>query len=221
MATEQDTISRPGLGKAVLVPGISGCGLGCLGTLLLCSAALSLGFAILPVNTAFLGGAAGFAVVLTTAIVSRARRRKPPWRLFIAETAAIAVILLAYFSWDTPRYVFQCVFGEPIPRSVRIIRAGYDEHPMDPSAWIHFTASPQDVCALVRTSQLAPAPGADPGQAGGDFRPKWWTPAELRPPAQLFSREFFHRDHTDIVSYVVGVWVDARTNEAYGYYISF
>jgi hypothetical protein len=214
--TEEEKQTQPGIGKTVLLPGCSGCGLGCLGTLLLCLAAMALGLAIVPVNTAFLGGVAGFVVVFATAIAARIKGKAPPWHVFFSEIAIIAALLFGFFLWDTPRYVYSCVLGDPIPSSVKIIRAEYEEHPMDPSAWIHFSATPRDMAMLIATNQLTPV---YPGRTTVGSYPDWFKHKEL-PGARNFQKEVPHSEHTNHTAYVIGLWINDKTNEAYGYYIS-
>jgi hypothetical protein len=212
MPTEPKSNTEPGLGRSVLLPGCMGCSLGCLGTLALCAGAAALGFAILPFNTALFAGLAGGLLILITALVARIKGRRRPWRLFAAELTAVVLLLMAFFLWDTPRHAFRCVMGDRIPGSVRILRAEFFEHPMDPVAWVHFEASPSDLSALLRGAELEPDPDAKPDQPALNVQPGWWRPANLDPAPTLFTRKWEGSP--------VGVWVSARTNEGYGYHIS-
>ncbi len=219
--TKEKKQTQPGIGKTVLLPGCSGCGLGCLGTLLLCLAAMTLGFAIVPFNTAFLGGVAGFVVVLATAIVARIKGRSPPWRVFFGEIVIIAALLLGFFLWDTPWYVYRCVLGDPIPSSVKIIRAEYEEHPMDPSAWMHIKISPSDLPSVIAKNNLTPDHHPPKDRYALNTQPAWWKPLEFGANARLFKKDGYRTDYTGSISYVVGIWVNEETNEVYGYYINF
>jgi hypothetical protein len=204
--------------KSIILPGCSGCGLGCLSTFGLCLAATAMGFTLLPINTAFLGGLAGMAIVLITAAVARARRKPVPWMIFLTEIAAVAIILPAVFAWDTPRYIYNCIFAGKQPPSINIIRSEYEES-IDPSAWIHFNISPTDMLTLIKTSELRldQHPPKDRYVING--KPTWWNPLELGPNAKHFKKKVYWPDQTNCPQYVAGIWVNAATNEAYGYYL--
>ncbi len=200
------------------------CASGCLGgvlTLILALLALALGFCVLPFNTAFLGALLSLLAVFVTAIAVAPRRPRPPWPLFIAEVAAVGAIIIGFFVWDTPRYVYSCVLNSRPPWRITIMDAEYEEHPMDPSCWIHFKISPEALAADLAKAGFLYQPDANTTQPVINTQPGWWTPTALGPGARLLEKRDYREDLPDYVKSIRGLWVNAVSNEAYGYYLDF
>jgi hypothetical protein len=178
---------------------------------------MALGFTQFQVDPSICGGVAGFLLVLTTAIMARQKGRRPPWRVFLVEVVAVVIIIVAYVAWDAPDAVYINMFGRPIPGSVMILQARYDEYPLDPAAWIHFLGAPQDLQMLIHSNDLHFRTNSVSERSDGNSAPAWWKPGSLGPDATLFTRQFYSHGDTSLVTHAAGVWVNAQTNEAYGF----
>jgi hypothetical protein len=225
MPAEASKSNRPNVWSSVIVTGSLGCPVGCVLTLLVSLCLGFVGVCLMPFDTAFLGGIAGFVVIWTTAIAARLLGKRPPLLLFMGELVAVAIALNAFFAYDTPKHIIRTYFINPIPQSLHIRRAHWEPHPMDPSAWIEFEAMPEDMLLIIKTNKFRLRVDAVPHDHIPDSLPQvspdWWAPSRLGPNATLYTREFRHSVHTNYVAYEIGMWLNSQSNKACGFYQSF
>ena len=199
---------------AVLMPGLLGCPIGCLSTLLISIITISLGFCLKPFNTAFIGGIIIWILIFITAIIVFCLGKRVPWRLFIIEIIMVTFLLVSYFAWDTPKYVFTLIFEQDPPESVEILKATYYEEPIDPSAWIHFTANSSDISKLIASNDFGLISNQGPTKIAPD-----WLQTKNFDNYLKYQIEVPHSHNTNTTDCLRGIWVNQYTNEAYGYYI--
>jgi hypothetical protein len=178
---------------------------------------MAMGFTQFQVDPSICGGFVVFLLVLTTAIIARVKGRRPPWRVFLVEVIAVAIIIVTYVAWDAPDAVYMNMLGRPIPSTVKILQARYEEHPLDPTALIHFSASPHDLQMLIHSNHLLFRTNSVSERSDGNSTPNWWKPGSLGTDAALFTRQVYSDGDTSFVTHVIGVWVNSATNEAYGF----
>ena len=90
-------------------------------------------------------------------------------------------------------------------------------------SFVHFSASPSDISALIQSKGLVEVPDWDPnGEAdipeGFNERERtkgawdWWQPA-LMPKAKFYYR--YHK--TEFAGWIEGWWIGGETNEVFAY----
>lgn len=158
------------------------------------------------------------ATAITNVIFKRLIERFG-WRFVWGKISVYAMISVMSLSWMQAREHLS-IFTKPmpVPDSVRlkhgrsVLFGGY----------VHFTASPSDIEALIRSKELIEVPNWDPD--GDAERPEgfnererrktawgWWQPA---PGAR-----FYYRHHTSDApqGWAEGWWVNDGTNEVFAY----
>ena len=127
----------------------AGCAGGCLTTFLVCSALSVIGVTILPLNTAILAGIACSTGILLTGLLATATRKRITGRTVLFQSVVIVGVIVAFFVWDTPRYVFTCAFPTGDVGAFEVTHCEYNEHPFDPTGWVAIRGKPSALKALL------------------------------------------------------------------------
>ncbi|MCX7006946.1 MAG: hypothetical protein NTY53_06810 [Kiritimatiellaeota bacterium] len=210
MQEKASNTGSPNLARAVLAPAATGCALGCLSVLGLGILALYMGFCFIWLDDAPNGGIIIFLVVLATAIVFKAKNRPTPWKIFFIEIGAIAFLWVVFSVWTAPRTLGKAYFRGQIPAGVVIHHAHWFQDGPDPLMWIHFSASPEVIMAVIKTNDMAEESRPS---VSAPRTPSWWKPQEMSKPT------FYTRVHPLTASnniWEVSAWVNDATNEVFG-----
>lgn len=177
----------------------------------------------MPFNTAFLGGVGSFVTLLLVALFSRRIKSSIRLLLFMATFLVTVAAIVLFFIHDTPNYIIKTYFINPIPDSLRIHHAHWEPDPKDPAALIAFSASPTDLAMIIQSNELVLQENEHweyHVSEYSEWAPPWWGPQHLTNPV-LYERRYLYPDSTNITEYVLGLWVNDKTNEAMGSYIDF
>ena len=205
----------PSAARSILVPAGAGCGLGCLSVLAFGALAVYFGFCFIWRRATPNGAILCFIVVLTTAIVLRVRKRRTSWRLFMGEILLTAFLWVGYSAWNDPRELFKVCYLNPIPKSVEIHHACLiASFCPDTLAFFHFSAPPEVIASIIRSNNLTVVTNRDNDSHmdwGMSCKPDRWKPGRLSNPT-LYSCM-----HASTSPWEVGIWVNDKTNEVFGY----
>ena len=166
--------------KALLYPTCSGCGLGCFGTFVIGFLGIALGYCLNPFDFFPFGGILSAVLVASTVLLLRFRNAKLSRKLFLGEVAVAVVLVVSFFAWDTPRYLFGTYFMVQKTPSVKIRNAQWEPHPLDPAVWMHFMATPQTISSIIETNRLElRTDHVVSARKSENNQPDWWQPDKL------------------------------------------
>lgn len=190
----------------------------------------SVGLTTLAVNTGVLfGGLTAFvSLVMATvacwvvagaiAAIGIRRRRSLGWGALIVITITVSAAVVVYRSWSSIRGSQLKAWNiiNPVPNSLHIHRGQDDLF----SYWVHFSAPPEVISAIIRSKQLMPPTSQEEKRVeqrsmGGAFNgqdPKWWMPGGMENP-----RLYLHM-HRGPGYWIQGLWVNETMTEAYAFY---
>jgi hypothetical protein len=97
----------------------------------------------------------------------------------------ILLVALAGCGKPEPKQQFEMLIVRPMPTSISNIRFDRDVMGADPSYFLAFSASTQDVAAIIHTKGFTNGSASDVPLGG--FRPAWWHLEELSTPRSLYT----------------------------------
>lgn len=143
------------------------------------------------------------------------------WRIIWAEVAIFALVSTSALSWISTRQQLG-IFMRPmtVPDSVHVKRGRQVLF----GSFVHFSASPADIAALIQSKELVEVPDWSPD--GNTEMPQnfsererakkawdWWQPAALS-EARFYLR--LHKSNAP-QGWLEGWWVNGKTNEVFAY----
>jgi hypothetical protein len=152
-----------------------------------------------------------------TALIVRRRQHHFGWRTFFIEVSCLSLLAVGLLSWLQTRQAMQIFFDPmPVPNGVHVLHG----RSILFSSYVHFSAPPAVIAAIIHSKELAEAPAEIPDQgdiSGYSERQQtivswgWWQPSTMSKP------KFFYRHHTSeaIQGWSEGWWVNSDTNEVY------
>ena len=186
--------------------------------------ARSFGILFSGLDTPFTVGGAIFFTLIATAITNAIFKRaivRFGWRFVSVKISVYAMILVMGLSWMQAReHLAHFMKPMAVPESVNLKHGRRDFF----RGFVHFTALPSDIAALIRSKELIEVPdwdqSGDAGMPEGFSERKdtktawgWWKPASM-PEARFFYR--YHK--TDFSGWAEGWWISGETNEVFAYF---
>jgi len=165
---------------------------------------LDTGFAILVAIVIVL-----FTTILPVAIL-QPQAHQFTWRSLGIQSSLIAMVVVGFMAWFLTRSFFEHNFIKLVPKGIHV----HHGRTVMFGSFVHFSAPPEVVTAIIQARQLAPPSEA---QASAQERSRapwgWWNPARMSNP-----RFFVRQRKSDTGQYwTQGIWVNDATNEVYAY----
>jgi hypothetical protein len=185
-------------------------------SLVACSAGL-LFSGISNIFTVFVTVAVCTVAIPVTALIFRRRQRHFGWRTLFTVVSCLSLLGVGLLSLLQTRQTMQIFFNPmPVPNGVHV----HQGRSVLFSSYVHFSAPPAVIAALIRSKEMVEAPTESPDS--GDISAynerqrtivswDWWQPSTMSKP------KFFFRHHTSeaIQGWSEGWWVNSDTNEVY------
>jgi len=136
------------------------------------------------------------------------------WRSLVISVTLTSFIVVGFLSWSQTRDALK-LFVNPVPSNLHV-NHGYSDLF---ATYVHFTAPPEIIIAVIQSHQLASPTNADDSleQIEKDKVTKtscnWWQPATMSNP------KFFMRHHESqaVQGWTEGWWINDATNEVYAF----
>jgi hypothetical protein len=197
------------------------------------SVALSLLFSIAfglvarPFGFLFGGLSSDFVVFVVTGFCSitipviaffcERKGKRLSWFQLVAFVITLAFTASSLMSWlDTRQHLKIFLNPKPVPPSLRVCQGCSILF----SSYVHFTAPPEVIAAIIQSKELVEIPIETPDQvdiSGYSERERtkvswdWWQPTTMSNP------RFYYRHHKSeaVQGWSEGWWVNGATNEVY------
>jgi hypothetical protein len=174
---------------------------------------------ITVVLTVFVTVAICAIVATVTALFFERKHWHFTWGTLVIEVLVSALIAVSLLSWSQTRQNMEVFMNPvPVPSEVQVYR-GYNTFF---STFVHFTAPPAVIAAIIKSKELVEVPSEPPNQWGvpgyssmqqAKVAWGWWQPATMTNP------RFFYRHHEslEVQGWSEGWWVNAATNQVYAF----
>jgi hypothetical protein len=174
---------------------------------------------ITVVFTVFVTAAICAIVATVTALVFERKQWYFTWGTLVIEVLVSALIAVSFLSWSQTRQNMEIFMNPaPVPSEVQVYRGRNTLF----NNFVHFTAPPAVIAAIIKSKELVEVPSEPPDQwgvTGYSFMRQakvawgWWQPATMTNP------RFFYRHHEslEVQGWSEGWWVNAATNEVYAF----
>lgn len=162
--------------------------------------------------------------VVAISIISIIFKRKGKhftWRSLFVTVAILSTIICGLQFWTQTRHDLKIFFEpSPLPAGLHVYRG----RTILFSSYVHFTAPPSAIAAIVQSKGLIEVPAEIPDEGTNDlsgFSARentkkswgWWQPTNM-PNSKLFFR---HHESEAVQGWTEGWWINGATNEVYAF----
>jgi hypothetical protein len=156
-------------------------------------------------------------VAAVTKFIFKRKAKQLPHSLLAGEVILTALIAVGFLSWYQTRDFLKILMKPvPVPSSVHV----YQGRGFLFSTYVHFSAPPEVITAIIQSHQLFCPTNDSPEQIEQIQTDRmmrtscdWWQPTMMSTPT------FFMRHHESLAvqGWTEGWWVNDKTNEVYAF----
>ncbi|MSR64915.1 MAG: hypothetical protein EXS18_03940 [Verrucomicrobiae bacterium] len=156
-------------------------------------------------------------VAPVTALVFKRKGKRFTWPTLFIEVMLLTLVAIGLLSWLQTREKLKTFMDPvPVPSGVHV----HNGRGVLFAAYVHFTAPPVVIAAVIKSKELVEVSAEVPDQAdfsGYSERQRTKVPWDWWQPATMFNPRFFYRHHESeaVQGWSEGWWVNGATNEVY------